>query len=122
MCHATAVGVPRRSRSAGPLSVLSFSCVADVWPVSWSLNLWSTADRIAVWSEVARLPQRQRHVLYQRYRADLDRTMASSTTSRRARIGAFAPMVVLLMSAIGEILALDRVGALVSLKVTLPPR
>lgn len=28
-------------------------------------------DRIAVWSEVARLPQRQRHVLYLRYRADL---------------------------------------------------
>ena len=28
-------------------------------------------DRIAVWAEVARLPQRQRHVLYLRYRADL---------------------------------------------------
>jgi RNA polymerase sigma factor (sigma-70 family) len=29
------------------------------------------SDRIAVWAEVARLPQRQRHVLYLRYRADL---------------------------------------------------
>jgi RNA polymerase sigma factor (sigma-70 family) len=28
-------------------------------------------DRIAVWSEVDRLPERQRHVLYLRYRADL---------------------------------------------------
>ena len=28
-------------------------------------------DRIAVWAEVARLPERQRHVLYLRYRADL---------------------------------------------------
>ena len=28
-------------------------------------------DRIAVWAEVARLPMRQRHVLYLRYRADL---------------------------------------------------
>jgi len=28
-------------------------------------------DRIAVWAEVARLPGRQRHVLYLRYRADL---------------------------------------------------
>jgi RNA polymerase sigma factor (sigma-70 family) len=30
-----------------------------------------TSDRIAVWAEVARLPDRQRHVLYLRYRADL---------------------------------------------------
>jgi RNA polymerase sigma factor (sigma-70 family) len=30
-----------------------------------------TSDRIAVWAEVARLPERQRHVLYLRYRADL---------------------------------------------------
>ena len=29
------------------------------------------SDRIAVWAEVARLPERQRHVLYLRYRADL---------------------------------------------------
>ena len=29
------------------------------------------ADRIAVWTEVDRLPERQRHVLYLRYRADL---------------------------------------------------
>lgn len=29
------------------------------------------ADRIAVWSEVDRLPARQRHVIYLRYRADL---------------------------------------------------
>jgi RNA polymerase sigma-70 factor (ECF subfamily) len=29
------------------------------------------ADRIAVWSEVDRLPQRQRQVIYLRYRADL---------------------------------------------------
>ena len=29
------------------------------------------ADRIAVWSEVDRLPERQRHVVYLRYRADL---------------------------------------------------
>lgn len=29
------------------------------------------ADRIAVWSEVDRLPTRQRHVIYLRYRADL---------------------------------------------------
>jgi len=28
-------------------------------------------DRIAVWAEVARLPERQRHVLYLRYRGDL---------------------------------------------------
>lgn len=28
-------------------------------------------DRIAVWSEVDRLPTRQRHVIYLRYRADL---------------------------------------------------
>ena len=28
-------------------------------------------DRIAVWAEVDRLPERQRHVLYLRYRADL---------------------------------------------------
>jgi RNA polymerase sigma factor (sigma-70 family) len=28
------------------------------------------ADRLAVWSEVDRLPERQRHVLYLRYRAD----------------------------------------------------
>jgi RNA polymerase sigma factor (sigma-70 family) len=28
-------------------------------------------DRVAVWAEVARLPERQRHVLYLRYRADL---------------------------------------------------
>ena len=28
-------------------------------------------DRLAVWSEVDRLPPRQRHVLYLRYRADL---------------------------------------------------
>jgi RNA polymerase sigma factor (sigma-70 family) len=28
-------------------------------------------DRIAVWAEVARLPERQQHVLYLRYRADL---------------------------------------------------
>ena len=30
-----------------------------------------TSDRVAVWAEVARLPERQRHVLYLRYRADL---------------------------------------------------
>ena len=29
------------------------------------------SDRIAVWAEVARLPARQRHVLYLRFRADL---------------------------------------------------
>jgi RNA polymerase sigma factor (sigma-70 family) len=29
------------------------------------------ADRIAVWAEVNRLPARQRHVIYLRYRADL---------------------------------------------------
>jgi RNA polymerase sigma-70 factor (ECF subfamily) len=29
------------------------------------------SDRIAVWAEVARLPDRQRHVLYLRYRGDL---------------------------------------------------
>jgi RNA polymerase sigma factor (sigma-70 family) len=29
------------------------------------------SDRIAVWAEVTRLPERQRHVLYLRYRADL---------------------------------------------------
>jgi RNA polymerase sigma factor (sigma-70 family) len=29
------------------------------------------ADRVAVWTEVDRLPPRQRHVLYLRYRADL---------------------------------------------------
>lgn len=29
------------------------------------------ADRIAVWTEVNRLPARQRHVIYLRYRADL---------------------------------------------------
>ena len=29
------------------------------------------SDRIAVWVEVARLPERQRHVIYLRYRADL---------------------------------------------------
>jgi RNA polymerase sigma-70 factor (ECF subfamily) len=28
-------------------------------------------DRVAVWAEVARLPERQRHVLYLRYRGDL---------------------------------------------------
>jgi RNA polymerase sigma-70 factor (ECF subfamily) len=30
------------------------------------------ADRIAVWAEVDRLPRRQRHVVYLRYRADLE--------------------------------------------------
>ena len=30
-----------------------------------------TADRVAVWTEVERLPERQRQVLYLRYRADL---------------------------------------------------
>lgn len=29
------------------------------------------SDRIAVWAEVGRLPERQRHVLYLRYRVDL---------------------------------------------------
>lgn len=29
------------------------------------------SDRIAVWTEVSRLPERQRHVVYLRYRADL---------------------------------------------------
>jgi RNA polymerase sigma factor (sigma-70 family) len=29
------------------------------------------ADRVAVWAEVERLPERQRQVLYLRYRADL---------------------------------------------------
>ena len=29
------------------------------------------SDRIAVWIEVSRLPERQRHVIYLRYRADL---------------------------------------------------
>jgi RNA polymerase sigma factor (sigma-70 family) len=31
----------------------------------------SLEDRLMVWSEVDRLPERQRHVLYLRYRADL---------------------------------------------------
>jgi RNA polymerase sigma factor (sigma-70 family) len=34
-------------------------------------NHSSFEDRLAVWSEVDRLPERQRHVLYLRYRADL---------------------------------------------------
>jgi RNA polymerase sigma factor (sigma-70 family) len=37
----------------------------------WDDGDRDASDRIAVWAEVARLPERQRHVLYLRYRADL---------------------------------------------------
>ena len=36
-----------------------------------SVSPHDAGDRIAVWAEVARLPERQRNVLYLRYRADL---------------------------------------------------
>jgi RNA polymerase sigma factor (sigma-70 family) len=39
--------------------------------VAWDDRGLDAGDRIAVWAEVARLPERQRHVLYLRYRADL---------------------------------------------------
>jgi RNA polymerase sigma factor (sigma-70 family) len=45
-------------------------------------------DRIAVWAEVDRLPERQRHVLYLRYRADLSFEQIASVmgiTSSAAR-------------------------------------
>jgi RNA polymerase sigma factor (sigma-70 family) len=38
---------------------------------TWDDAARDAGDRIAVWAEVARLPERQRHVLYLRYRADL---------------------------------------------------
>jgi RNA polymerase sigma factor (sigma-70 family) len=38
---------------------------------AWEDETRDAGDRIAVWAEVARLPERQRHVLYLRYRADL---------------------------------------------------
>jgi RNA polymerase sigma factor (sigma-70 family) len=38
---------------------------------AWQNETSDASDRIAVWAEVARLPERQRHVLYLRYRADL---------------------------------------------------
>jgi RNA polymerase sigma factor (sigma-70 family) len=38
---------------------------------AWDDHGLDAGDRIAVWAEVARLPERQRHVLYLRYRADL---------------------------------------------------
>lgn len=49
---------------------------AIVERLRWSDAGWDdkgrdAGDRIAVWAEVARLPERQRHVLYLRYRADL---------------------------------------------------
>jgi RNA polymerase sigma-70 factor, ECF subfamily len=37
----------------------------------WDDTARDAGDRLAVWAEVARLPERQRHVLYLRYRADL---------------------------------------------------
>ena len=37
----------------------------------WDDTARDAGDRIAVWAEVARLPERQRHVLYLRYRGDL---------------------------------------------------
>lgn len=38
---------------------------------AWQNETSDASDRIAVWAEVARLPERQRHVLYLRYRADM---------------------------------------------------
>jgi RNA polymerase sigma-70 factor (ECF subfamily) len=38
---------------------------------AWDDRAQDAGDRVAVWAEVARLPERQRHVLYLRYRADL---------------------------------------------------
>jgi len=37
----------------------------------WDDTARDAGDRIAVWAEVASLPERQRHVLYLRYRGDL---------------------------------------------------
>lgn len=37
----------------------------------WDDRARDAGDRVAVWAEVARLPERQRHVIYLRYRADL---------------------------------------------------
>ena len=38
---------------------------------AWDDTAREAGDRVAVWAEVDRLPERQRHVLYLRYRADL---------------------------------------------------
>jgi RNA polymerase sigma factor (sigma-70 family) len=38
---------------------------------AWNDRDRDAGDRVAVWAEVARLPERQRHVLYLRYRGDL---------------------------------------------------
>lgn len=65
---------------------------------AWQNEASDAGDRVAVWAEVDRLPERQRQVLYLRYRADLSFDQISSVmgiTASSARSHATQAMATL---------------------------